>query len=186
MCRDLTRCPCHSRLTQRDPYNRPRLPFGNSHISLVFLDLWIHYYALLLGPTIGTSKIDIFESHAKMLLLKYQIILLWFSLELVLTQDDEYPGKIDCYSWTGQVFPNNTQCPGSRICCQTADLCDPNRFCLQNSQIIVPACAVFPWDNCANICQYGRSPSRNIFRVFTLITSNRSRNWISTSCRRMQ
>ena len=72
------------------------------------------------------------------------------------TGDEEFPGKISCYSFDGVAFSNNTQCPGSRVCCQTSDLCDPNRFCLANNQIVVPTCSIFPWDEtCANICQYG-------------------------------
>ncbi|KIW51683.1 hypothetical protein PV05_10382 [Exophiala xenobiotica] len=89
-----------------------------------------------------------------MLSLRIHSLLLWAAFRDVLAQDDEFQGKIDCYGWTGQVFSNNTQCSGSRICCQTADLCDPNRFCVQNGQHVVPACAVFPWSECSNICQY--------------------------------
>jgi len=100
----------------------------------------------------------------KMLSLGIHTLLLWAAFQSVLAQDDEFPGKIDCYSWTGQIFQNNTQCSGSRICCQTADFCDPNRFCVQNGQHVVPACAVFPWSDCANICQYGTSPSHALPR----------------------
>lgn len=89
-----------------------------------------------------------------MVLLSRLALLVWSLLGFTLAQD-KYPGKIDCYSFAGRVFSNNTQCPGFQVCCRTADLCSPNRFCLQNNQIVVPACATFPWSNCANICQYG-------------------------------
>lgn len=91
------------------------------------------------------------------MLLGYSIPLLWCFHQTVLAQDDEFPGKIDCFSFSGASFSNNTQCPGSRICCQTADYCDSNRFCRQNNQIVIPTCAIFPWDDsCARICKYGK------------------------------
>lgn len=78
-----------------------------------------------------------------------------FAIVDALTPDDEFPGKIICFDYVGREFGNNTQCSGSHICCQTSDLCQPNRFCKRDGQLIIPACSTHPWDNCANICKYG-------------------------------
>lgn len=80
--------------------------------------------------------------------------LIWTTIGIAFAQDNP-PGKIDCYGWAGNAISNNTQCPGSNTCCLITDYCDPNRFCRQDKQIIIPPCAVTPWSDCANICQYG-------------------------------
>lgn len=97
------------------------------------------------------------ETSQKMTVAVLSTCLALFATVNAQTTDDEFPGKITCYGFEGREFKNNTQCPGSHICCQTSDGCDPNRFCRGNGQIIVPACSTYPWDNCANICKYGKA-----------------------------
>ena len=66
--------------------------------------------------------------------------------------------SVSCFDWNGSAFANNTQCPDSLTCCNTASQCLPNRMCIGSEVLIRPTCAVYPWDNqtCAQICQYGK------------------------------
>ncbi|PGH18038.1 hypothetical protein AJ79_00664 [Helicocarpus griseus UAMH5409] len=64
--------------------------------------------------------------------------------------------KITCYGPTGNQYKNNTQCPDSDSCCQTAEQCRPDRLCNANKdvdQIVRAGCKYYPWsDNCAKVC----------------------------------
>ncbi|KAG5296731.1 hypothetical protein I7I48_05646 [Histoplasma ohiense] len=64
--------------------------------------------------------------------------------------------KIICYGSTGTRFGNNTKCPDSDSCCQTADQCRPDRLCVSNKDpdtLVRAPCSANPWnDNCAKVC----------------------------------
>jgi hypothetical protein len=86
----------------------------------------------------------------------FSVVILLSVVALSAQQSPEGTSEnITCYDWDGNGYGNNTQCPGSHICCNTANLCNENRFCIENNQTIVPTCAVYPWNDCSNICQYG-------------------------------
>ncbi|EAS33684.3 uncharacterized protein CIMG_04708 [Coccidioides immitis RS] len=72
-----------------------------------------------------------------------------------------------CFDFTGRPLTNNTQCPGSNACCHYLHQCTGNRLCTQpNSPEYVNAlCAVNPWQNCSNICQYGANGDGYLPRV---------------------
>ncbi|OJD15606.1 hypothetical protein AJ78_04159 [Emergomyces pasteurianus Ep9510] len=63
---------------------------------------------------------------------------------------------IRCYGSTGNHFNNNTKCPDSDSCCNTAQQCRPDRLCVSDKDpdILVRApCSVYPWsNNCAKVC----------------------------------
>ncbi|OJD28151.1 hypothetical protein ACJ73_00436 [Blastomyces percursus] len=64
--------------------------------------------------------------------------------------------KVICFGSTGNQFGNNTKCPDSDSCCQTAEQCRPDRLCSSNSDpdtLIRAPCSVYPWNgNCAKVC----------------------------------
>jgi len=68
--------------------------------------------------------------------------------------------NITCFSFTGDIqYSNNTQCPGSGSCCQTAAQCRPDRLCSANNDnntLIRAACIDRPWSltSCSQICLY--------------------------------
>nr|KMM70208.1 hypothetical protein CPAG_06520 [Coccidioides posadasii RMSCC 3488] len=59
-----------------------------------------------------------------------------------------------CFDFTGRPLTNNTQCPGNRLCTQ------PN-----SPEYVNALCAVNPWQNCSNICQYGADGDGYLPRV---------------------
>lgn len=69
--------------------------------------------------------------------------------------------KITCYGInSSHTYTNNTQCPGSDSCCQTAEQCRPDRLCTSNESdkvLVRAACSQNPWSSqaCATICLYG-------------------------------
>ncbi|KAI9794349.1 MAG: hypothetical protein M1816_005418 [Peltula sp. TS41687] len=83
-------------------------------------------------------------------------VLLLTSLLVRETVQQVQDPKINCYDYAGYRFGNNTQCPGSRVCCLTASECTPNRMCNKTGTLINPPCSTWPWnDSCSRICQYG-------------------------------
>ena len=86
------------------------------------------------------------------------ILLLTASLFHVVAEEDPIPLQT-CFDFTGRPLTNNTQCPGSNACCHYLHQCTGNLLCTQpGSDLFVNAlCAVNPWKNCSNICQYGKT-----------------------------
>ncbi|KAK2732624.1 hypothetical protein FQN57_002601 [Myotisia sp. PD_48] len=72
-----------------------------------------------------------------------------------------------CYDFTGSELSNNTQCPGSNACCKYLHQCTENLLCSQDNsdEFINPPCAVFPWENCSNICHYATRKGYPLPRV---------------------
>ena len=136
----------------------PRLSRGNTnHLDISALNLFnISLLCTCHSLPICATTSCLYSAEPEMASSLLSVVSFLSLIDISYQQNDS--GKVTCYSWTGQPFDNNTICPGSDICCNTADLCNPNRFCQAHNQTIVPACAVFPWNNCANICQYGRDP----------------------------
>ena len=66
-----------------------------------------------------------------------------------------------CFDYNGLPYPNNTQCPGSAMCCGPLDQCIPDRLCQRISDpetMVVGPCSVWPWNGaCSQICLYGKS-----------------------------
>ncbi|KLJ09145.1 hypothetical protein EMPG_15443 [Blastomyces silverae] len=64
--------------------------------------------------------------------------------------------KVVCFGFTGNDFGNNTKCPDSDSCCQTAEQCRPDRLCSANNDpdtLIRAPCSVYPWNGkCAQVC----------------------------------
>ncbi|PGH04031.1 hypothetical protein GX51_03701 [Blastomyces parvus] len=64
--------------------------------------------------------------------------------------------KIDCYGSGGNTFRNNTKCPDSDACCNTAAQCRPDRLCVADKDpntLVRAPCSVFPWNaDCPRIC----------------------------------
>jgi hypothetical protein len=121
------------------PTNRAFLRFWGSYFRRVVISSTCHFtlYGAMTSPF-------------------FSVVILLSVVALSAQQSPEGTSEnITCYDWNGNGYGNNTQCPGSNICCNTANLCNENRFCIENNQTIVPTCAVYPWSDCSNICQYG-------------------------------